>query len=749
MPNTPESTETPFARWARPALVIVVLVQAVGLFMSLLKDPTPVGSWLFLDHLWPELATKQFEWAGTIVAALGALLVSFAPQKIARWIGAGLAAGWCLALAAAEWKMGGKAFSELAIGAHAVRIAAPLLLATWDRKGAVEWILRVSIAFTFAIHGWESLRLHPDFIDYILAADRNIFGLGIRQSGAEVVLRLIGAHDIALALLVLAGNKHRHVLGWMAFWGVVTALSRVVQGGEAAMHHAVVRVANGGLPLIALLLTTRMSMTRENLRLGGRLARAALPMILFALPIGAGAQAIDAGGPGHLRIVWTEDPAHRATISWSTAAAGSTHEVHIDTTSRGGAVGSYAQTVVADSNGEYSTGGGYYHHANVTGLQPSTTYYFVVVTDGQASPERHFVTAPADDREFRILAGGDSRKPGEADRKIMNGVMAGLVESDSSIIALAHGGDYIQSDEEWEEWESWMTDHALTFTSDGRVTPIIPVRGNHEGDGVMYNEVFGFPGGAEVDYFRTQLSPNVTLLNLDTNTSVGGDQATWLEGQLEAAQSGRWILTSYHEPAFPAAKSAGAAREFWVPLFEQYNIDLALESDGHVLKRTLPIRNEQHDPTGVVYVGEGGLGVPQREPNDEWFLQSPGMATSAHHVQVLSFSDSEMHYEARLMEGGVGDTYTFQPRRTGSVVDPAPEQPEQPEQPGTNPEPTDPVTGEPAPVTPKPTTPGTGPAADAGSTAKADGCSTAGGSAASAGMFAVGGLALRKRRKHV
>ena len=83
--------------------------------------------------------------------------------------------------------------------------------------------------------------------------------------------------------------------------------------------------------------------------------------------------------------------------------------------------------------------------------------------------------------------------------------------------------------------------------------------------------------------------PRLRLV-LDTNVSIGGDQRTWLEQRLQEAQAGRWIIPHYHEPAYPAVKTPSAAREFWVPLFEQYGADLACESDGHILKRTVPLR---------------------------------------------------------------------------------------------------------------------------------------------------------------
>ena len=78
----------------------------------------------------------------------------------------------------------------------------------------------------------------------------------------------------------------------------------------------------------------------------------------------------------------------------------------------------------------------------------------------------------------------------------------------------------------------------------------------------------------------------------------------------------KWKFAVYHHPAYSSAPSRDNKdiREHWVPLFEQHQLDLVCEADGHNIKRTVPIRNGKRDPTGVVYIGEGGLGVPQRQP---------------------------------------------------------------------------------------------------------------------------------------
>lgn len=669
------SEPSPHRSFDARALGFVLLIQAAGLVLTVDREGTPIGSWLFLELRWAEAASLVFERVMTVITVAAALFAVLTRSARIRIAAASIVSLTFLAIAIGEWRMGGAPFTDWAVPAHATRIAAPLIFACWDRRSAALWVLRIAIAITFAIHGVEAFLLHPQFIDFILIADQRIFGFGLQQSGAEVLLRVIGVQDIIIAALVLSGRRLTPVLAWAAAWGVTTAFSRMVLGGEGALHHSLIRAANGGLPLVLLLTSRKVMMDPHSVsRSAGRLARVALPAVLLLLPFAANAQSISGSNPGHLRVIWTEDPATKATISWSTTNAGSGHEVYFDTQARNGALASYAHKVAAAESGEYHTGGAYYHHARLTNLAPDTTYYFVVVSNGVASPERHFKSAHTDDREFRILSGGDSRS-GVAERRQINQLMKKLTEEDPGILAFAHGGDYIDIASNWNEWDSWLEDHALTFTSTGRVLPIIPVRGNHEADGVMFNDVFADPGGPGVDYYVTKLGANLNMIVLDTNSSMGGNQATWLEQKLQETQAGRWIIPNYHRPAFPAVKTPSGARQFWVPLFEKYNVDVVAESDGHVLKRTLPIRNEKHDPTGIVYVGEGGLGVPQRAPISQWYLEPPGMATSAHHVQIFSVSPTKLVYEAKELDGTVADSYTFQPRRTGVVVKPAPQAP--------------------------------------------------------------------------
>jgi hypothetical protein len=368
----------------------------------------------------------------------------------------------------------------------------------------------------------------------------------------------------------------------------------------------------------------------------------------------------------HVRVVWTERPQQQAVVSWTTTAEGKQHLVHFDTRTRGGQAGRYARKRPADENGAYggSGSGPYYHHARLEGLKPATTYYFLVTSDQQASREFHFTTAPATDVPFRILFGGDSRTDVSMRRK-MNAFMADLAGQDPKLLALAHGGDYIVSGKDLGKWMVWLTDHELVVTKQGRLLPVIPARGNHEKSGELYDQVFATPGGGlGKNWFATRLSPQALLVTLNSETKMDGEQQRFLESTLKEAAGLRWRVAQYHEPAFGAVKGNGKAAKTWVPLFEKYNLALACEADGHCIKRTVPIRGGKHDPVGVVYIGEGGLGVPQRKPKENlWFVKPSGKVGHGHHVQRLTFDRSGLTIEALLPGGKVFDKHTIPARK--------------------------------------------------------------------------------------
>lgn len=167
---------------------------------------------------------------------------------------------------------------------------------------------------------------------------------------------------------------------------------------------------------------------------------------------------------------------------------------------------------------------------------------------------------------------------------------------------------------------------------------------------------------------QTSLSEQVELVTLNTEISLAGDQRAWLEEKLGDLRDGnRWLLASYHRPAYSSVRSlqdGATRRDNWVPLFERYNVDLVCESHDHALKRTLPIRSHAPDlENGIVYIGDGGLGVPQRVPDpSRWWLQEPGFAKAVHHVHMFEIGSDAIRVRAFGMEGDTLDDFTLSPR---------------------------------------------------------------------------------------
>lgn len=360
--------------------------------------------------------------------------------------------------------------------------------------------------------------------------------------------------------------------------------------------------------------------------------------------------------PRHTRVIWHENPAEEAIISWSTDDAGRASYLYFDTESRGGQLKDYRFRQQVSEEGAYkknfwSSKTPYYHHARLSKLLPDTAYYFVVATDGAVSREYWFRTAPLQGGSVELFFGGDSRSD-ENNRIRMNLVMKQMRESNPAIIGLVHGGDYVFDGGQWREWESWLNHHELTMTDDGRLLPIVPTRGNHEGDETLFNQIWAWPGGGKV-YYTTRVG-SLSIVTLNTEISAFGDQQVWLDAELKKLRPiSPWIVANYHQPAYPAVKVPSAAKLAWVPLFEKYQIDLAFESDGHVYKQTVPIYQDRYDEQrGIIYVGEGGLGVRQRTPDtSRWYLKGSGFAVAAHHVQVLTATPTQLLYK------GVGENF--------------------------------------------------------------------------------------------
>ena len=185
-----------------------------------------------------------------------------------------------------------------------------------------------------------------------------------------------------------------------------------------------------------------------------------------------------------LRASLRSDPATSIVIGWD-QVSGSDAILLYDTESHNGNTSAYGFYSGIDAENDYA--GMQNKFARLEGLQPNTTYYFIIVDTEGSSREYSFATLPdrASER-ISIIAGGDSRNYREARQKA-NRMVAKLHPH-----LVMFGGDMTGGDNA-EQWLRWMNDWQLTISEQGRLTPIVTARGNHEYSNKTIMALFDVP----------------------------------------------------------------------------------------------------------------------------------------------------------------------------------------------------------------------------------------------------------------
>jgi hypothetical protein len=373
--------------------------------------------------------------------------------------------------------------------------------------------------------------------------------------------------------------------------------------------------------------------------------------------------------PIQVHLTWqTNDTAHTMTVTWRTSGAGTGDTVKYDTVSRGGVVANYAHEATGSHHTfefhvpvetENITGvlygedpadfwinwpcdytfKGYIHDVGLTGLEPDTTYYFICGGTGGWSQEWSFRTAPAISENIVFAAGGDSRSPygGEIEshpERVSNfpvgrNWVSEEMAANEPLFAI-YTGDFVERAELPGHWNSWM-DHQEEYwvTEDNRMIPIVPAIGNHEvltemfpldgreygkENAPFYYEQFALPGNER--WYSLDFGPDLHVVCLDSEVPPDEfpTQASWLESDL-AATDAEWIVVAFHRPPYSSGDHGNDedVQEHWVPIFEDYGVDLVFSGHDHNYERSYPIKDgvrASSTEEGVTYVANGAWGAP-------------------------------------------------------------------------------------------------------------------------------------------
>lgn len=314
------------------------------------------------------------------------------------------------------------------------------------------------------------------------------------------------------------------------------------------------------------------------------------------------------------------------------------------------------------------------HRVYIKGLKPGRTYQFQVNGFDRVY---NFRTVSKDkDAVVRFAIGGDTMH-----RKFwMDSVNLVARSYDPDFIVwggdLAYANGSPDNIEKWYQWHESIMETLIDST--GRAIPILLGIGNHEVQkkteefkptdemrlkfAPFFYSFFAFPG--QPGYAAIDFGKYLSLIFLDTDHTnpIEGEQTEWLEKTLKKRKGFTHMMPVYHVPGFPSnrdfeGKTQREVRTHFVPLFEEYGVEVAFEHHDHTYKRTHPIRNGQivPDEEGIVYLGDGAWGVGQRKTNDAWYL---ARRESKRHCMIVTLQGKSVDVVMVDMKGDVFDRYS-------------------------------------------------------------------------------------------
>lgn len=361
------------------------------------------------------------------------------------------------------------------------------------------------------------------------------------------------------------------------------------------------------------------------------------------------ALAEDTAGPEQIILTWTEDPNVSQAITWlmSDDLTASLQYIKADEF-----IGNFDSAMQVDVVAAAFDSSHYRYTAALSGLTSDTQYIYRVGSEGAWSDTLYFTTA-ADTEEFSFLYMGDVQSGYPEWGGMLDSVYQGYPGIEFSLM----GGDLTDYDTEWGQF---LDAAAGVFSR----IPLMPAMGNHDGN--MYLQFFALPDngpdGLQQEFYSFDYgNAHFVVLNSRNNTDETVKQ--WLREDLQSSTK-TWKFAIFHYPAYPAFDDGktvdDSIRENWVPILEQYGVDMVFVGHQHQYMRTYPIfqGEVQTDPAayGIVYV-MGNAGSKFYGAGSGFTYTAAEQTGSSY--QIISIDDDVLIMASKKANGELIDSYTI------------------------------------------------------------------------------------------
>ena len=247
-----------------------------------------------------------------------------------------------------------------------------------------------------------------------------------------------------------------------------------------------------------------------------------------------------------------------------------------------------------------------------------------------------------------FLAAGDYGVGGAREHRLGQRMKRYEARNPASMLVFLGDNDYTESPAEFRA--NWTRSFGWARRGDLRVAGVL---GNHDYEidrGRYELGLLGMPG----PHYTRRLGP-AQLFLLNSN-NVSKRQTAWLRQTL-AESTSTWKIAVMHHPAYTCGAYLGDRRvqRSWVPLFQEYGVQLVLAGHEHNYQRFL-------GRTGIRYVVHGGGGArlyatrrcPSSYPRRIVKLVEHGFLS-------VSIGPDDLEVSAVDLRGRVRDRFTISP----------------------------------------------------------------------------------------
>lgn len=326
----------------------------------------------------------------------------------------------------------------------------------------------------------------------------------------------------------------------------------------------------------------------------------------------------------NIRQVMTADPAHSRVIMWQSDYA--VKEPVLEYRMEGKENG---ETVPVQA--EKFTDGGkntWIYRARISGLEPGQTYGYRI-RDGKKATAWMSLKAFAGNT-FKALVFPDSQS---ADYSAWKATAQPAWQRNQDAQFFVNMGDQVDNGQDASQWNAWFD----VVEPMAEKIPMATTVGNHETYDLnwkvrrpeAYMKLFNLPQNGYAQYpnrFYSFTVGDVHFVVLDTvfsemkdlEPNLEQDEIQWFRKDMEQNRQ-KWNIVVMHKDPLRYAFNPATGRtgrdegieqegKVWMPLFDEYGIDLVLSAHLHTYRNRGHIRDFRHNPDGPLYILTGVAG---------------------------------------------------------------------------------------------------------------------------------------------